>query len=84
MTYTTLVDMVTDMADAIREKYNTSALIPVANYGDRIREIPQEGVLLPLVTSFAYLDEYIPQSETIEHSVIGYANHSASVTLISE
>ena len=83
--YNTLTDLVTDVANAIREKDNTSASIPVAVYGDRIRAIPQEGVSLPLVASSAYLDEYIPQSETIEQlSVIGCANASANVTLISE
>lgn len=38
--YESLKDMVTDIADAIREKDHSSELIPTQFFGDRIRNIP--------------------------------------------
>jgi len=41
--YATLNAVGSDVADAIREKDGTSALIPVSDFGNRIRAIPQGG-----------------------------------------
>ena len=43
MKYNTLIEMRDDVGNAIREKDGTSGLIPVQNFGDRIRAIPQSG-----------------------------------------
>ena len=44
MAYSNLTEMVEDVAGAIRDKDGTNALIPVADFGDRIRTIPSGGV----------------------------------------
>ncbi|MDR1001671.1 MAG: leucine-rich repeat domain-containing protein [Oscillospiraceae bacterium] len=88
MAYNTLTDMVQDVADAIREKDGSSELIPVADYGAKIRAIPTGGTgggsQGGVFTGIRYvIGNYDPSGNTPRRKIYQYHSDSYTLTLSS-